>query len=162
MSEVLRHLDIRAIVCSAPPLHPIGGGVEQVECSRCSTSAPLEVEQVAQEMSAIPRSVVNLLAVGWRPTDGPPRILYRPDDSPNRLAGGLGYQDVRALVADGVLTNNWRGPGYGIAIDRPELRELGDFVSDVHQAWERVRDRRRDSGQTYPAAVRFETTDPSI
>ena len=119
-------------------------------------------EMMMPASDRMPASVLNLLAAGWRPTDGPPRILYRPDDSPNRLAGGLGYQDVRALVADGVLTNNWRGPGYGIAIDRPELQELGDFCVEVYSAWEMVRGRRRDSGQTHPAAVRFETTDPSI
>jgi hypothetical protein len=45
---------------------------------------------------------------------------------------------VRALVADGVLTNDWRGAGDAIAINEDEQYALRDFCSDVYEAWDRL------------------------
>jgi hypothetical protein len=46
---------------------------------------------------------------------------------PNAVDDGLRDAEVKALVADGVLTNDWRGPGNAIAISEHELEALCTF-----------------------------------
>lgn len=79
-------------------------------------------------------------ANGWliRSTGG--RCVYRPD-SPNAAINGLRYAEVRALVADGVMTNDWRGPGDAIAINEHEKNALREFCSGVYEAWDRFQAR---------------------
>jgi len=89
----------------------------------------------------IPQSVLNLLARRW-PADNdgrrPPRYLYRRDDSPGRINGGLKHSQIQALVVDGVLANDWRGLGDAIAIRADERHALREFGSEVYAAWDRL------------------------
>jgi hypothetical protein len=89
------------------------------------------------KLIAIPNSVLNLIARQWLadPIDRR-RCVYRPD-SPNAAINGLRYAEVRALVADGVMTNDWRGPGDAIAINEHEKNALREFCSGVYEAWDR-------------------------
>jgi hypothetical protein len=101
---------------------------------------------MTMKLKTIPQSVLNVLGVRWG-TDGrhyerrSPRYLYRHDDSPNRINNGLKHSEVRALVADGVLANDWRGDGDAIAILEHEQHALCDFCSEVYDAWGRLQGR---------------------
>ena len=64
----------------------------------------------------IPRSISRLLKHPWPADDcgcqpGQSRLFYRPDLTAGRTCGGLKFSQVRDLVNDGVLTNDWRGQG---------------------------------------------------
>jgi hypothetical protein len=50
----------------------------------------------------------------------------------------LKYRQVRDLVHDGVLTNDWRGQGTAIAIRADEHQALSDFLTEVYGAWDRL------------------------
>jgi hypothetical protein len=103
------------------------------------------------KLTTIPRSVLNLLGVRWRPTVGgfdehrcerrahPSRYIHRPERS--APLNGLRHSEVRALVADRVLTNDWRGNGDAIAINEHEQHALCDFCSEVYDAWDRLQTR---------------------
>jgi hypothetical protein len=81
-------------------------------------------------MKKLPESVLALLAMGWPAGDSAPRLprlLYRPDDRVSRTLCGLRCVDVRSLVDDGVLGNEWRGEGAGIAIRARDMEALRDF-----------------------------------
>jgi hypothetical protein len=100
--------------------------------------------QRTMTLSTIPQSVLNLLAQRW-PEDHdrrrPPRYLFRPDYSPGRVNGGRKHSEVRALVADGVLANDWRALGDAIAITANQQHALCDFLTDVYAAWDRLQAR---------------------
>ena len=102
------------------------------------------------KLKTIPQSVLNLLALEPRSTvvrvgpDHPSRYtsryVYRPD-SPKAVNNGLRHADVRELVADGVLINDWRGHGDAIAINDGEQHALLDFCSEVYDAWSKFQGR---------------------
>jgi hypothetical protein len=100
------------------------------------------------KLKTIPQSVLNLLALEPRSTvrvgpDHPSRYVHRPD-SPKAVNNGLKHAEVRALVADGVLINDWRGHGDAIAINEHEHEQhaLCDFCSEVYGAWDKYQAQR--------------------
>jgi hypothetical protein len=78
----------------------------------------------------IPLSVRNLLA-GRR--DYEPgrsaRYIHRPED--RTPWNGLTWPEVRDLVADAVLTNDWIGPGLAIAVLDHEQAAVCEFCDEV-------------------------------
>jgi hypothetical protein len=87
---------------------------------------------------SIPLSVLNLLANRRHHTPGRlPRYIHRPEDRTPR--NGLRYAEVRDLVADGVIHNNWIGPGAAIAVLDHEQAAICEFCSEVYAAWDRFR-----------------------
>jgi hypothetical protein len=60
--------------------------------------------------------------------------------------------EARALVADRVLTNDWRGPGDAIAISAHELEALCAFRHEVGEAWDRFRARTGEEASERSAA----------
>jgi hypothetical protein len=130
--------------CPATPHTPKGVVVRQMQRPTCHTLPHLVVGQWGKapcppvctdgtnQMNTLPESVLALIAMGWPAGDSAPRLprlLYRPDDGVNRTLCGLRYVDVRSLVDDGVLVNEWRGGGAGIAILAGDLEALRDFCS---------------------------------
>ena len=65
--------------------------------------------------------------------------LFRPDDSPGRVNGGLKHSQVRGLIGDGVLANDWAG--FGFRLQRTSSNPLCDFLTDVYAAWDRLQAR---------------------
>jgi hypothetical protein len=99
----------------------------------------------------IASSVLNLLSKPWPADDDgrrSARYLYRPDDSPGRVHGGMRHSEVKALVADGVLANDWRGLGDAIAITADQQQALCDFLSEVYAAWDRLQGATDMAGTT--------------
>ena len=50
---------------------------------------------------------------------------------------GLTWPEVRDLVTDGAIHNDWVGVGAAIAVLSHEQQALCDFCSDVYGAWKR-------------------------
>jgi hypothetical protein len=86
---------------------------------------------------SIPLSVRNLLA---EERDHDPgrlaRYIHRPEDRTPR--NGLTWSEAKALVEDGVIYNDWIGPGAAVAVLDDDQRAICDFCSDVFEAWDRV------------------------
>ena len=109
------------------------------------------------KLKSIPRSLIDLLGQRWQAPSSyssfhsnfsdndrdrqarPSRYIHRPDTS--RYVNGLKHAEVRALVADGVLTNDWRGHGDAIAINEHQQHALCDFCSEVYDAWDKFQAR---------------------
>jgi len=76
---------------------------------------------------SIPLGVLNLLADERDHTPGrQPRYIHRPEDRTPR--NGLIWSEVRDLVADGVVHNDWIGPGAAIAVLDYEQRTSLDVA----------------------------------
>ena len=97
----------------------------------------------------IPPSVRNLLAESREYTPGSlDRYLHRPEDRGPR--NGLTWPEAKALVGDGVVDNDWIGPGLAIAIAGDDHRAICAFRDEVHAAWSRCREKlgmARHAGQ---------------
>jgi hypothetical protein len=89
---------------------------------------------------SIPLGVLNLLADERDHTPGRhPRYIHRPEDRTPR--NGLSWPEVRDLIADGVIHNDWIGPGAAIAVLDYEQSAICKFCDEVQAAWEGFRDR---------------------
>jgi hypothetical protein len=82
----------------------------------------------------IPASVRNLRAEERDHDPGrQPRYIHRPEDRTPRKT----WPEVRALVEDGVLHNDWIGPGAAIAVLDHEQAAICEFCDEVYVAWAR-------------------------
>lgn len=89
---------------------------------------------------SIPKSVLTLLAEDREYTPGQsPRYIHRPEDRGPR--NGLTWPEAKALIDDGVVDNDWIGPGLAVAVKGDEQRAICDFCSEVQAAWARCRER---------------------
>jgi hypothetical protein len=88
----------------------------------------------------LPESVLAILA-GNRSCqpNSVDRIIHRPEDRGPRH--GLTYAEVVALIEDGVLKNDWVGPGLAVAVKGDAHRAVCDFCDEVHEAWNRFQAR---------------------
>ena len=88
----------------------------------------------------LPESVLAILAGNRasQPNRGD-RIIHRPEDRGPRC--GLTYQEVVALIEDGVLKNDWVGPGLAVAVKGDDHRAICAFRDEVYQAWGRFQAR---------------------
>jgi hypothetical protein len=117
-------------------------------------------------VKAIPKSVLNLLAVTWRETGNysafdsifndetdydrkrqshPSFYIHRHDDDSDN--NGLKTSEVRALVADGVLIDH--GKDDASAVNEHEHHALTDFCSEVYDAWKKYRSRVERARRVY-------------
>jgi hypothetical protein len=115
----------------------------------------LETFGVAQ-MKRIPWSILNFIsdpASGEELVHPVQRRIFRPTDRSSRAGGGLRYSNVRRLIEDGVIENDWRGAGDALAISGSGQLALSDFCADVLVAWDRLRARTGavDAAAGYPA-----------
>jgi hypothetical protein len=96
----------------------------------------MEISIVSEKM---PASVLALLSEN-RPC--PPnkcdRVIHRPEDRGPRH--GLTYQEVVALIEDGVLQNDWVGPGLAVAVKGDDHRAVTEFRAAVYEAWIRLQE----------------------
>jgi hypothetical protein len=86
---------------------------------------------------SIPSSVLNLLTDRRTHTPGRlTRYIHRPEDRSPR--NGLTWPEARALIDDGVVDNDWIGPGAAIAVLDHEQAAACKFRDEVFQAWDRL------------------------
>ena len=133
MSEICRTCVSGHITAVPHPHTPIGVGCGSVFAT---VAAPLPHLKCGKCGNLIPQSVLDLIAAQWPDTsDGvwSTRYLYRPDDGADRRRCGLRYAEVRALVDDGILTNDWRGGGAGVAVLGHELEALRAFCAEMQR-----------------------------
>jgi hypothetical protein len=72
-------------------------------------------------------SVQTLIDRSWPAGSiDPRRCVFRPD-RPKAVVNGLTHADARALVAEGVVKNDWRGRGDVIAISAEDIAALAAF-----------------------------------
>jgi hypothetical protein len=89
---------------------------------------------------SIPPSVLNLLAEDRDYTPGClPRYVHRPEDRGHR--NGLTWSETKALIEDGVVSNDWIGPGLAVAVEGDDHRAICVFRDEVYEAWERFQAR---------------------
>jgi hypothetical protein len=82
----------------------------------------------------IPLSVLNLLAEEREYRPGRQALyIHRPEDRTPR--NGLTWPEVRGLVEDGMIRNDWIGPGAAIAVLDHEQSAVCEFRDEVFQAW---------------------------
>jgi hypothetical protein len=93
------------------------------------------------KLKTIPPSVLTLLAVADRSHDPGRQVRYihRPEDKSPR--NGLTWSEVRALIDDDVIANDWVGGGAAIAVTEHEQRAVCEFYADVYQAWGKLQAR---------------------
>jgi hypothetical protein len=107
------------------------------------------------KLKTIPPSVLTLLAVADRSHDAGRQVRYihRPEDKSPR--NGLTWSEVRALIDDDMIANDWVGGGAAIAVTEHEQRVVCDFCSDVYEAPARVGvPCRRSGARLIPADFR--------
>ena len=86
---------------------------------------------------SIPPSVLNLLAEDRDYTPGNlPRYVHRPEDRSHR--NGLTWSEVKALINEGVVGNDWIGPGLAVALKGDDHRAICAFRDEVYAAWDRL------------------------
>jgi hypothetical protein len=96
---------------------------------------------------SIPPSVLNLLAEDRDYTPGClPRYVHRPEDRGHR--NGLTWSETKALIEDGVVSNDWIGPGLAVAVEGDDHRAICVFRDEVYEAWERLKARTNMAGTT--------------
>ena len=104
---------------------------------------------------SIPLSVRNLLTDHRQYTPGSlDRYLHRPEDRGPR--SGLTWVEARDLVADGVIDNDWIGPGCAVAVTGDQHRAVCAFRDEVFEAWERLQaklDKGRNRRSRRPEAT---------
>jgi hypothetical protein len=111
-------------------------------------------------MKKLPKSVLKLLALEWRPTGGysgfdavfnddcknhtrrkfDPSYYHHRQDAPDYVNNGLTYEEVKGLVADGVLFDHSHKPQV-VVINEHEQLALNDFGSEVRDAWDKFQAR---------------------
>jgi hypothetical protein len=85
-------------------------------------------------MKSIPPSVLKLLAEDRDYTPGClPRYVHRPEDRGQR--SGLTWSETKALIDDGVVNNDWIGPGLAVAVNGNDHRAICAFRDEVYDAW---------------------------
>jgi hypothetical protein len=88
--------------------------------------------------NTIPPSIRNLLTEHRDYTPGRlPRYIHRPEDRSPR--NGLTWSEVRALIDDAVIDNDWVGPGLAVAVPGDQHRAICEFRDEVFRAWDRLR-----------------------
>jgi hypothetical protein len=96
---------------------------------------------------SIPPSVLKLLAEDRDYTPGGlHRYVHRPEDRSHR--NGLTWSETRAVIDDGVVSNDWIGPGLAVALKGDDHRAICVFRDEVYEAWDRLQARTDMAGTT--------------